>query len=195
VAPERTNLAVGQGGALVAPAASDQGEAGKESAAVNAALARVRAATARYHDVAAAVADGYVLDSACVASPAGAMGVHAVNQQRILTPGVTAEEPEALLYEPRPDGGYRLVGVEYLEVVIVRTPTGTGPWLPAAQWPQNDPGYAILNQRPTLFGQPFNGEMAGHSPTMPWHWDLHVWIWQPNPAGTFAQFNPAVSCG
>ena len=29
---------------------------------------------------------------------------------------------------------------------------------------------------------------------MPPHYDLHVWVWQANPAGIFAPFNPNVSC-
>ena len=36
--------------------------------------------------------------------------------------------------------------------------------------------------------------MPGHLPGMPWHWDLHVWVWANNPSGTFAQWNPALSC-
>jgi hypothetical protein len=48
---------------------------------------------------------------------------------------------------------------------------------------------------PVLFGSvAFNGPMAGHSPGMPWHYDQHVWVWSDNPAGTFAQFNPRLSC-
>ena len=26
------------------------------------------------------------------------------------------------------------------------------------------------------------------------HYDLHFWIWQPNPDGMFAAWNPSVSC-
>jgi hypothetical protein len=29
---------------------------------------------------------------------------------------------------------------------------------------------------------------------MPWHYDLHVWLWEDNPTGLFAMFNPAISC-
>ena len=48
---------------------------------------------------------------------------------------------------------------------------------------------------PSLFGQSFQGPMAGHVPGMPWHYDLHVWAWSENPAGRFAQWNPTLSCG
>jgi hypothetical protein len=36
--------------------------------------------------------------------------------------------------------------------------------------------------------------MLGHGPGMPIHYDLHLWIWAPNPRGMFAQYNPAVRC-
>jgi hypothetical protein len=29
---------------------------------------------------------------------------------------------------------------------------------------------------------------------MPEHYDLHAWVWQANPAGMFAAWNPTVSC-
>lgn len=29
---------------------------------------------------------------------------------------------------------------------------------------------------------------------MPIHFDLHAWVWQDNPAGTFAAWNPDVTC-
>jgi hypothetical protein len=36
--------------------------------------------------------------------------------------------------------------------------------------------------------------MPGHNPTMPIHYDLHLWFWADNPAGFFAPFNPNLSC-
>jgi hypothetical protein len=45
-----------------------------------------------------------------------------------------------------------------------------------------------------LFGRPFDGPMLGHEPGMPPHYDLHVWVWQANPEGIFAPFNPNVTC-
>jgi hypothetical protein len=30
---------------------------------------------------------------------------------------------------------------------------------------------------------------------IPAFYSLHVWLWQTNPSGTFAAFNPDVSCG
>ena len=41
---------------------------------------------------------------------------------------------------------------------------------------------------------PFDGPMEGHSPVMPRHYDLHVWVWHHNPSGMFSMWNPNVSC-
>lgn len=48
-----------------------------------------------------------------------------------------------------------------------------------------------------MFGREFDGPMEGHHPVMPTelhHWDLHVWLWTPNPAGMFSPTNPSVRC-
>jgi hypothetical protein len=45
-----------------------------------------------------------------------------------------------------------------------------------------------------MFGVPFDGPMLGHSPQMPIHHDLHVWLYRHNPAGIFAMWNPQVEC-
>ncbi|MDX5319286.1 MAG: hypothetical protein LPK38_08085 [Actinomycetes bacterium] len=72
-------------------------------------LAEVRAATARYHDVDRAIADGYRLASGCVPN----MGYH--YQRGIAATGddLAPTSPEILVYAPRPNGGLRLVAVEY----------------------------------------------------------------------------------
>lgn len=36
--------------------------------------------------------------------------------------------------------------------------------------------------------------MKGHSAGMPWHYDLHVWLWRDNPNGLFVNWNPNVTC-
>jgi hypothetical protein len=131
--------------------------------------AAVQAATAKYRDVNAAIADGYLPNQQCVASPEGGMGYHYFNPK--LGDDLTSDplSPELLIYAPDGNGGLKLVAVEYF---------------------QANAGQA----RPTIMGQPFDGPMAGHEPGMPEHYDLHFWIWQPNPAGTFAAWNPSVSC-
>jgi hypothetical protein len=139
----------------------------------NAQLAEVRAATAKYHDVDAAIADGYFQGSPCEASPAGGMGYHYIKPQ-LFGPGLDPLSPEILLYAPS-GNGLRLVGVEYFSV-------------------DADQNLATDGDRPSLFGQPFDGPMLGHNPQMPIHYDLHVWLWQANPAGVFEMWNPKVDC-
>jgi len=147
-------------------------------------LAEARSATAIYHDPAAAKAAGYLPTDVCVADPnLGVMGQHWVNPALFTTDpaAVDPAKPQALLYVPTA-GGVKLVAVEYIVFAPGR--------VPAANPNQVDPS------GPSLFGQHFNGLMAGHEPGMPTHWDLHVWLWQHNSRGTFAQFNPstAISC-
>ncbi len=73
----------------------------------------------------------------------------------------------------------------------MRLPDGTiVPWVSP-----NAPDWStVVTTRPTLFGQPFDGPMAGHNPQMPWHYELHVWAWEANPSGLFSSWNPNVSC-
>lgn len=158
-------------------------------------LAAVRRATARFHDVDKAIAAGYLSPAGmpCDQTAAGAMGIHAANPALIAKPGVDPEQPEVLLYLPKPGGGFRLVGVEYLQPAMYYDPaTGTTqPWFPKTDPP---PAWELAGPAPTLFGETFQGPMPGHTPAMPWHYDLHVWAWAPNPSGMFAQFNPSIGC-
>lgn len=140
-------------------------------------LAKVRAATDKYHDVNVAVADGFVPLVDCVASPDGGMGVHYGKISRLMDSSINALEPEVLLYEPTADG-LKLVGVEYFMGISA----------PGTPVPANPP------PAPVLFGQAFDGPMLGHDAGMPPHYDLHVWLWKANPTGTFTMFNPNVKC-
>lgn len=137
-------------------------------------VAAARAATAKYHNVSAAIADGYTPTDVCVESPAGVMGYHYVNFALFGAP-LDVRKPAILLYQPTPAGGRKLVAVEYAAV-------------------DQDQDLTTDNDRPYLFGRGFDGPMPGHEPGMPVHYDLHAWVWQHNPAGMFTQFNPAGSC-
>lgn len=158
-------------------------------------LAAVRAATAQFHDVDVAIASGYLNPAGvpCEASAAGAMGHHSANPALVGSQALDPLHPEVLLYLPDPGGRFRLVAVEYVQFVLLRNPATNqvAPWVSATPWPSN---YQVVTPTPRLFGQTFNGPMAGHVPGMPWHWDLHVWIWANNPTGMFQQWNPAISC-
>ncbi len=155
-------------------------------------LAAVRAATAPYHDVDAAIAAGYLPPTGpCVFSPAGAMGIHTPNPALTSDQSVDPLRPEVLLYLPKPGGGVRLVGVEYFMTVLVTNGGPPTPWFSPDPWGAE---YSVVTPTPSLFGETFAGPMAGHDPGMPWHFDLHVWVWRPNPSGMFALWNPAISC-
>ena len=156
-------------------------------------LAAVRRATAAFHDPDKARSAGYQLAPRCVETAAGAMGIHAANPALVASQALDPEQPEQLLYLPQPDGGLRLIGVEYFQVVLLRnTVTGqVGPWTSGAPWPAT---YEVVTPAPQLFGQDFVGPMPGHNSSQPWHWDLHVWIWAHNPSGMFAEYNPILRC-
>lgn len=141
-------------------------------------LAQVRRATAKYHDVNVALADGFIRTPACVEEPElGGMGIHFIHPARLMDPAISLLEPEVLLYSETEDG-MKLLGVEYFY--------GIG----APDTPIPDPA----PPSPILFGRAFDGPMDAHEPGQPPHYDLHVWLWQANPSGIFAPFNPKVSC-
>lgn len=129
----------------------------------------VREATRQYRDVEVAEAMGYVGDTFCISGrEEGATGVHYVNFSLIGDGVVNAATPELLVYEPTRRGKLRLVAAEY----IVFAPP-----------PVTLEGHLLHRTgAPNRFGIP--------DPFL----ELHVWAWKRNPNGTFADFNPDVSC-
>lgn len=140
-------------------------------------LAQLRRATAKYHDVNAALADGFIRTPACVESPDGGMGIHFIHPARLMDPAINLLEPEILLYVES-GNGLKLLGVEYFQ--------GIG--APDTPIPNPAPPAAVI------LGRSLDGPMDAHEPGQPPHYDLHAWIWQANPSGIFAPFNPNVSC-
>ena len=134
------------------------------------ALDSVRAATARYHSLEQARKAGYLAPPECVASPFGGMGYHFENPALMQDGTLDPEQPEILLYAAKANGQLELVGVEY--------------YMEADR----------VSSVPQLFGQSFQGPMPAHHPGMETHYDLHVWLWQDNPNGLFALWNPTVTC-
>ena len=128
----------------------------------------LRAATSAYHDLAKAQAAGYPTTTpACIAdSTQGGMGRHYFDR-KIYDDSVDVAHPEMLLYAPMPDGSLRFVAVEYVIPFRLR---------PAAATP------------PKLFGQSFKPHDEFK------YWYLHVWAWDKNSAGLFADWNPAIKC-
>ena len=130
-------------------------------------VVRIRAATERFKSTEAAVSAGYARVSDCVEyQPAGAMGYHFQNNA-LLDTTLDVEHPEVLVYERKPDGTFKLNGVEFL--------------VPISAWSATEP--------PRIMGQALKrADRLGI-------WYLHVWTWEPSPSGLFADWNPLVKCG
>ena len=65
---------------------------------------QVRAANARFNDVSVAVAEGYAPIPCASGVDGGAMGVHYVNPNYLKDTAVDIKRPQAVMYEPTPDG-------------------------------------------------------------------------------------------
>lgn len=126
----------------------------------------VRDVNARFADVNAAVAEGYAPIPCVSGVEGGAMGIHYVNGKLIEDPAIDIAKPEAVMYEPQPDGSLELIAVEYI--------THEGP--------------------AALGGQLFSFVGAPNRYGLPAFYELHVWAWRANATGTFADMNPDVSC-
>jgi hypothetical protein len=171
-------LLVAIAGTTTLEAASDQApdaeqqHASHDAASPSTLVARVREATGSFRE---AIPAAYQQFLGCVSGPEeGAMGVHFVNFALVDgTPEVNA--PEALIYEVK-DGRARLVGVEYI--------------VPVAAW--NPPAGAA--PVPVLEGQVFHFNETPNRFGLPAFYELHVWAWQDNPNGAFADWNTRVSC-
>jgi len=138
---------------------------------------KVRAATAQYVDINVALHEGWVQGTPCVSGPnSGAMGVHYILPARIGDGALNASEPEALIYEPLPNGAMRLVGVEFIVI--------------AADWARLHPEGGT----PAVEGHltHYVGEPNRYG--LPAFYELHVWAWENNPNGAFADWNTRVTC-
>ena len=173
-----------------------------EKASAEPTLEEVRALTEQYRDVNVALADGYIRDPANMCDTAemmgrpteyGVMGIHyfrpdllgisAPPNPRVSGSGTHTDfrKPAILIYEPQADGSLELVAVENLVFDAAWKAAGKG------EFPsfQGHPYDAMSDNPATAIDEAHNFEP---------HHDLHVWIYRNNPRGTFAQFNPAVSC-
>lgn len=142
-------------------------------------LGKVRGATAQFHRVDVAIEAGHELGSGrsdipiagCIAHPTkGAMGYHYFDRDAIQDTVLDPLRPEGLVYEPLPNGKLHLVAVEWV--------------VPADVW--HDAGNV---DPPTVLGE----EMGILNPALGWY-ILHAWVWKPNPAGMFENWNPDVIC-
>jgi hypothetical protein len=138
---------------------------------------KVRSATARYTNINVALAEGWVAATPCVSGPdTGAMGVHLVLSSRVGAGLLDATKPEALIYEPMANGSMRLVGVEFIILADV--------------WAANNPSGGV----PALDGNLLNYIGAPNRYGLPAFYEMHVWAWEQNPKGSFADWNTHVTC-
>ncbi|WP_236242814.1 hypothetical protein [Streptomyces sp. CC228A] len=159
---------------LAGPAAPAATASAGEAASAHADLVTTYQATLKYHSVERAVQDGYLPMRGCIEREGeGGMGYHYVNKAYNNT--TDPAHPSALMYEPGPDGALRLVGVEWFVE-------------------DADQDLSTDDDRPAMFGQPFLGPSPGVEEGIAAHYDLHVWIYKPNPKGMFHEWNPHVSC-
>ena len=102
------------------------------------------------------------------------MGVHYVNGLLVGDGQIDVTRPEALIYEPQPDGSMRLVGVEFIVDAVT--------WLSSHA------------SAPVLEGQVFQLVTSPNRYGLPTFFELHVWAWRDNPNGAFVDWNTRVSC-
>ncbi len=160
---------------------------GAPGGGVNSELAAARRATAKYHDVSRALADGYVQFSGHVPG----MGAHFVNLGLTDTT-FDRTKPEILLYSLTEGNKPKLVGVEYGN--LIPDPGFTGDldeWHVHLASCHYADGFEVAEPNP--FSCPATS--PGGAPFVLWHpdlWTLHTWIWRGNPDGIFEPINPNV---
>ena len=138
-------------------------------------VATVLDSASRYSDPSAAMEDGYVPLPSCVSGPEeGAMGVHFANEALLADGALDATQPELIVYEPRPNGEFKLIAVEYLVF--------------AEDWD------AANDAPPVLEGQHFHLIGEPNRLGLPAFYELHVWAFEENPHGMFVDWNPEVTC-
>ena len=158
-------------------------------------IEEVRAATEKYRDVQAAIADGYVRDPMDLCETpyhmgsteqTGVMGVHFLRldllgidsaHTRLDVTGTHTDfrEPAALVYEPQADGSLTLVAVENM--------------VSAAAWRAR--GH---EEPPAFHGEPYEFRADDAGMSLAAHYDKHLWLFRENPSGVSAQYNPTVTC-
>jgi protein-S-isoprenylcysteine O-methyltransferase Ste14 len=158
------------------PRAQEHGSHAAAASTSNVLVRVVREATDRFKDVAVAEREGYGLLFGCVSGGDwGAMGLHYANLSLVVDGELDPAHPEIVLYEPGPNGRLRMTGADYLVL--------------AADWDAKHPG-----EPPQLMGQLLHLFEAPNRFGLPAFYTLHVWAWKENPAGTFVNWHPKVSC-
>lgn len=164
-------------------------------------LAAMADASARLKDIRVALAEGYIPDPTGMCftpemeglpRQLGAMGIHYFRPDLL---GITSTEPRVdgtgthidfsrpgvLLYEPQADGSLELVAIENLVFEDAWRKAGHDS-------PPSYEGFEFYH----MVDNPLTpaDEAHGFQP----HYELHAWLYRPNPSGTFMPFNPNVTC-
>jgi hypothetical protein len=142
-------------------------------------IRKVHDATAKYKNINVALykEKGWAVATPCVSGPDhGAMGIHVVHGSRIADGVLDPTAPEALIYEPLPNGYFRLVGVEFIQL--------------ADDWAARYPNGGV----PSLDGNLMNLVGSPNRYGLPAFYELHVWAWEDNPSGNFSDWNNHVTC-
>lgn len=148
---------------------------------------KVQRNNGQFWDVAVARSQGWAEATPCVSGPdTGAMGVHFLkspatppnpNDPDPVADGILdGAHPEALIYEPLSNGWLRLVGVEFIQL--------------ADDWKARNPKGGV----PTVDGHLMNFVDQPNRYGLPAFFELHVWAFERNPRGSFADWNTSVKC-
>lgn len=132
-------------------------------------LAQARRATARYHNIDNAMADGYVNIDFVIPG----VGCHMMHLGLLVDGVIDLTRPEFLIYA---DCSGELGGRSELRAIEYAVPCG-GP--PACAIPAPE-GFAGDDDVWAVFGE---GEL----------WTLHAWTWRHNPDGIFVKVNPRIN--
>lgn len=169
--------------------------------ATRADLEAIRAATEKYTDVDVALADGYIQDpmNLCTLAPVeglpaelGGMGIHYFRPDLLgitaVAPRVAGQgthmdflQPGVLIYQPDETGALKLVAVENLVF--------QGAWEAAGNTtPPEFHGHPYVHR----IDDPATDVDDAHM--FEPHYELHVWLYEPNPTGVFSPYNPGITC-
>ena len=159
-------LIVGAPESAVSTSASTVVPGNDVPAAARQELAIARNATAKYHDIEQALADGFVQVSACIPGE----GIH-FRREFPLDCEFDPAIPEALHYVPKPNGELQLIGIEYFV-------------------PRNAACGTLLNAPEGFSGDAdeWETEMGGTA------WALNAWVWEGVPDGVFAFRSDKITC-
>lgn len=160
--------------ALTAPAVAG----GKDQDQEQKVLAKLRRATAEYHQVGNVIEDGYQLGyiepfllDHCIAHPTdGAMGYHYFNHGKIHDTELDPYQPEGIVFAPKQNGKLQLAALEWI--------------VPQNLWEAEN-----NTEPPKVHGR----ELHILNPALGWY-ILHAWVWLDNPSGTWMDWNPRVDC-